>query len=109
MQVGSVRSAERFLIMVDEFELIEEAIDEGRLEAHVLEFWRGLIQNYSWFVMVFAGLHTLQEMTKEYWNPLFGSVTTIPVSFLSPGAARQLIIQPYPDFPLDFASRKSFI
>lgn len=101
-QVGQIRRTERFLIMIDEFELLEEAIDDGRLDAHVLDFWRGLIQTYSWFVMIFAGLHTLQEMTKDYWNPLFGSVTTIPVSFLRPAAARQLIIQPNPDFPLDY-------
>ncbi len=102
IQLQQLRSTERYLIMIDEFELLEEAIDEGRLEAHVLDFWRGLIQTYPWFVMVFAGLHTLQEMTKDYWNPLFGSVTTIPVSFLTEGAARQLIIQPNPDFPLDY-------
>jgi hypothetical protein len=87
---------------VDEFELIEQLIVEGKLEAHLLDFWRGLIQTYPWFVMAFAGLHTLQEMTQDYWHPLFGSVTAIPVSFLSHDAAWHLITQPTPDFSLDY-------
>jgi hypothetical protein len=52
--------------------------------------------------MAFAGLHTLQEMTQDYWHPLFGSVTAIPVSFLSHDAAWRLITQPTPDFALDY-------
>jgi hypothetical protein len=101
-QIERVRAEWRFIIAVDEFELIESMISEGKLESHLLCFWRGLIQTYPWFVMVFAGLHTLQEMTGDYWHPLYGSVATIPVSFLSHDAAWQLITQPTPDFSLDY-------
>ena len=52
--------------------------------------------------MAFAGLHTLQEMTRDYWHPLFGSVTGIPVSFLGHDAAWRLITQPTPEFSLDY-------
>lgn len=52
--------------------------------------------------MAFAGLATLHEMTHNYWHPLFGSVENIRVSFLTPGAAYQLITNPSPDFPLDY-------
>lgn len=61
-----------------------------------------MIQSYPWFVMAFAGLHTLEEMREDYWHPLFGSVTAIPISFLSPAGARRLITQPTPDFDLDY-------
>jgi hypothetical protein len=98
-RVGGQR---RFMVTVDEFELIEDAIDKGQLEARLLDFWRGVIQTYPWFVMAFAGLHTLQEMTEDYWNPLFGSVMAVPVSFLSYEAAWRLITQPTPEFPLDY-------
>jgi len=101
-QLDQVREKRQFIITVDEFELIEEMINRGELEAQLLDFWRGLIQNYPWFVMAFAGLHTLQEMTRDYWHPLFGSVTGIPVSFLKKGAARKLITQPTADFDLDY-------
>jgi hypothetical protein len=101
-RLDRVREAHRFFVTVDEFELIEALIAEGKLEPHLLDFWRGVIQTYPWSVMTFAGLHTLQEMTHDYWHPLFGSVIGIPVSFLSYEAAMRLITQPTPDFPLDY-------
>jgi hypothetical protein len=52
--------------------------------------------------MAFAGRHTLQEMTQDYWNPLFERVIEIPVSFLSPKSAERLIRQPSPNFNLDY-------
>lgn len=103
-QLNSMELEKRFIIAVDEFEKIEEWIEEKRIEPELLDFWRGLIQTYPWFVMAFAGLHTLQEMTENYWHPLFGSVTAISVSFLSPKGAEQLIVQPTPDFELDYDS-----
>ena len=93
---------QRLLITVDEFEIIEDGIKKGYFDPNLLAFWRGIIQTYPWFIMAFAGLHNLEEMCHDYWHPLFGSVTAIPISFLTHGAARQLIIQPNPDFPLDY-------
>ncbi|MCI0528965.1 MAG: hypothetical protein L0Y56_16125, partial [Nitrospira sp.] len=58
-----------------------------------------------WFIMAFAGLHTLEEMRQDYWHPLFGSVTAIEVSFLSHGAAWRLVTQPTPDFDIDYDSK----
>jgi len=101
-RLDRVRADRRFFVAVDEFELIEQMIVEGQLEPRLLDFWRGLIQTYPWFVMAFAGLHTLEEMRRDYWHPLFGSVTAVPVSFLSDDAAWRLITQPTPDFPLDY-------
>ena len=101
-KVDAIRGEKRFIITIDEFELIEDKIQRGKLDKELLDYWRGLIQTHSWFVVAFAGLHTLQEMTQDYWNPLFGSVTRIPVSFLQKGAARRLITQPSSDFSLDY-------
>jgi hypothetical protein len=96
------RNDRRFIVTVDEFEQIEQSIRAGGLEPRLLDYWRGVIQAYPWLVMAFAGLHTLEEMTEDYWHPLFGSVTTIPVSFLSAKAAQKLITEPSLDFPLDY-------
>jgi len=101
-QLDHARGEQRLIVAVDEFELIEQQIDQERLEKQLLSFWRGVIQTYPWFVMAFAGLHTLQEMREDYWNPLFGSVTAIEVSFLPRAAAERLITQPSPDFDIDY-------
>ena len=102
--VNRGRRGRRIVIAVDEFELIETGIKAGTLQAGLLAYWRGLIQTHTWLVIAFAGLHTLREMTQNYWHPLFSSVTAIPVSYLSDDAARRLIRQPTADFSVDYDS-----
>jgi AAA+ ATPase superfamily predicted ATPase len=100
--LDKVRNGRRFIVTLDEFEQIEQSIEDKRLDVELLTYFRGLIQTYPWLIMVFAGLHSLEEMRQDYWNPLFGSVTSIEVSFLSEAAARQLITQPTQEFDLDY-------
>ncbi len=101
-QLSSVRNNQRFIIAVDEFELLEVLIKSGIIDPALIHFWRGLIQTYPWIIMIFAGLHSLNEMQQDYWSPFFGSVTSIPVSFLSTQAAHKLITQPSSDFDIEY-------
>lgn len=101
-KIAPLRNGKRFIVTIDEFEIIEELIKEGKLESRLIGYWRALIQTHSWFVIALAGLHTLNEMTSDYWSPLFGSIKTIPVSFLSPEAVTRLITNPSPDFNLTY-------
>ncbi|MBF2087267.1 helix-turn-helix domain-containing protein [Thermoleptolyngbya sp. C42_A2020_037] len=101
-RLDAVRASRRFIITVDEFELLEHLIETHVIEQRLVAFWRGLIQSYPWFVMVFAGLHTLDEMRQDYWCPLFSSVMAIPVGLLSFSAVRQLVTQPSLDFELEY-------
>ncbi len=101
-EVRRAIGAQRVILTLDEFELIEEGIGEGRIEAGLLDYLRGVIQGERWLVLAFAGLHTLREMTGDYWNPLFGSVTPIKVGFLSLPESNNLLANPHDDFPLDF-------
>lgn len=101
-QADAARGALRFIVTVDEFELLEKRIAEGQVEARLLDYWRGLIHTYPWFVLAFAGLHTLEEMHQDYWHPLFGSVVSISISFLDAAATRRLLTDPGGDFPLDY-------
>jgi hypothetical protein len=82
------------LFALDEFEKIEEAIGQGRMEVAVLDVLRSLIQHHStWLVVLFAGVRTLEEMGRN-WHSYFISVRPIRVSYLDPEAARQLILLP---------------
>ena len=92
----------RFIIAVDEYELLEEAMAEGSLDAQLTLYLRGVIQSREWFVLALAGLYTLQEQCHNYWHPLFASIKPRKVSFLSPAATRRLLTQPSDDFPLDY-------
>ncbi|MCA1992535.1 MAG: AAA family ATPase [Coleofasciculus sp. S288] len=101
-QLDKIRDKHRFILAVDEFEILEELIKENTVEQRLIGFWRGLVQTYPWFIMIFAGLHTLDEMRKDYWSPLFSSIIAIPVSFLSAGAVQKLVTQPSPDFDIEY-------
>jgi hypothetical protein len=92
----------KVVVAIDEFELLEYLIEQKVVERDLLGVWRALLGKYSCFTMIFAGRHSLYEMSADYWHPLFGFVETISVSFLSEEAARKLITQPYPDFDIDY-------
>ncbi len=95
----------RIIQTIDEFELIEKAIAEGQIDAELLDYIRGVIHSEPWFILALAGLHTLQEMTADYWHPLFASVHPIRVSFLDRPATIDLLANPTGDFPLDFTGQ----
>jgi hypothetical protein len=93
------------ILALDEFEIIEDLIEAGTLPKTFLGDLRSLVQMSPNLAFVFAGLHTLEEMTTDYFNPFFGSVIQIPVSFLSLGATRVILANPAgenEDFPLDY-------
>ena len=93
------------IIALDEFEIIEDLIEANTLPRNFLGYLRSLVQSSPRLAFVFAGLHTLEEMTADYFHPFFGSVYPIPVSFLSPESTRVILANPVgedEDFPLDY-------
>ncbi|NMF81865.1 ATP-binding protein [Nodosilinea sp. P-1105] len=116
METSPARSFQRFMqratdaladgkgliIALDEFEKIEELIDAGKLEASFLAYLRGLVQDSPRVGFAFAGLHTLEEMSADYFQPFFASVIPIKVDFFQPTTVQDLLPNPGGDFPLDY-------
>ncbi|PSN19507.1 ATPase [filamentous cyanobacterium CCP5] len=100
--IDSLSDSETLIIAIDEFEKIEELIEAGKLSPDFIGHLRGLVQLSPKLGFAFAGLHTLEEMTADYFNPFFVSVIPIRVGFLQPGAVRQLLSNPDLEFPLDY-------
>jgi len=92
------------IIALDEFEKIEELIEAGKIHKDFMGFLRGLVQMSSKVAFAFAGLHTLEEMTADYFQPFFASVIPIHVGFLGLGATRQILANPAEEFPLNYTS-----
>lgn len=100
----SALGSSRLIIALDEFEKLEEWMNAGKIPGDLLDTFRGYIQKDQNIAFAFAGLHKLEEMTEDYFNPLFASVRPIPVSFLSKEATLQVLANPpLQDFPLDFS------
>jgi len=94
----------RFIVAIDEYELLEKAMAEGRIDASLTTYLRSVIQSTDWFVLVLAGLYSLEDKCHDYWHPLFASIKPRKVSFLSPAATRLLLCQPSEDFPLSYTA-----
>ncbi len=84
----------RIIVMFDEFELIEDKIVEGKLDASLLGYFRSLMQHRDPLVFIFTGTHRLEEMSQNYWSILFNIALYRRVSFLSKTEATRLIRQP---------------
>jgi DNA-binding transcriptional ArsR family regulator len=90
------------IIALDEFEQLEEWMESGQLSRDFLKVLRAYIHLDRRIAFTFAGLHTLEEMTFDYFEPFFASVTPVKVGFLSKKAVFQLLTNPTEDFTLDY-------
>lgn len=98
----SLTEGKGLIIALDEFEKIEELIDGGQLEASFMAYLRGLVQDSPKVGFAFAGLHTLEEMSADYFQPFFASVIPIKVDFFKRATVQTLLPNPGGDFPLDY-------
>lgn len=92
----------RIVLAFDEFEYLEKGLDEERLDLKLLERLRTLQNRHGWLALVFGGLHTLEEMNREYFAPFFGQHENVHVGYLSRTDTFDLLANPDPDFDLDF-------
>ncbi|MCA9936866.1 MAG: ATP-binding protein, partial [Anaerolineales bacterium] len=102
-QAETALSGMTLFITFDEFEWVEQAIEQERLGEEVLSFFRNLIQRgQPRLALLFAGVRTLGEM-RYNWPSYFINVRTVKVGYLPREDAADLLTKPIPDFPLDYA------
>ena len=82
------------LLMLDEFDKLQEGIDNGITSPQVPENIRFLVQTYPGFSAILTGSRRLKRLREEYWSALFGLGTRLGISSLSRGAARRLVTEP---------------
>jgi len=90
------------VLMIDEFELVEEKLKEGAFPSDLMLQFRNIMQHHPRFVLVFAGSHHLDEMRQDYWSPLLNIARVIKVGYLSYSASYELITNPWDDFSLEY-------
>ncbi|CAG0927164.1 hypothetical protein TFLX_00398 [Thermoflexales bacterium] len=100
-QVRATLGVTGLILALDEFEAIEEAVRDGKVGKEIYQFLRAKSQE-PWITLVFGGLHTLDEMSRDYAQPFYGSYQNIVVSYLALDDARHLITNPTPDFTVNY-------
>jgi hypothetical protein len=93
---------DRILVLaLDEFEAVERSVEEGKIGREIYQFLRAKTQE-PWLALVFGGLHTLDEMSRDYQEPFYGSYENIRVTYLSNESAWRLITNPTDTFELNY-------
>ena len=94
------------LLMLDEFEALESAMQRGRYdEEDIFGLLRHLIQHRPRFKVLLAGSHTLAEYQR--WASYLINIQTVPISYLKEEEARQLIERPVKEFTLRYEASAS--
>lgn len=82
------------LLMLDEFDKLQEGIDNKVTSPQVPENIRYLVQSYSHISAILTGSRRLKRLREEYWSVLFGLGTRFSVTALPEPAAQLLITEP---------------
>jgi type I restriction enzyme M protein len=93
-EVFAVLSERRLLLMLDEFDKLQEGIEAGVTSPQVPENIRYLIHTYPQMSAVLSGGRQLKGLRAAYWSALFGFGHRVDVSALPLEAARLLVTEP---------------
>jgi len=93
--VLSLYPGRHLVLMIDEYEMIEQKFDEGSLSPDVITFFAGLLESERNLSFVFTGSRHLEQRKKiEYWRVLFGKSLYRRIGFLSRDDTIRLIAEP---------------
>lgn len=84
----------RILLMLDEFDKIQEGIDTGVTSPQVPENLRYLFHTYPTLGGVLSGSRRLTKLRNEYWSALFGIGYVIRIGPLAHDDALSLVTNP---------------
>jgi type I restriction enzyme M protein len=84
----------RVMLMIDEFDTIQEGIDAGTTSPKVPENLRYLFHRHPELGGILSGSRRLTRLRNEYWSALFGIGVAIRVGPLAEEDARALVTQP---------------
>ena len=82
------------LILMDEYELLEGKVDEGKLSNELFTFLAGLMDNKEGLALIFTGSRRLEERDRKYWRDLLRRSLFRKVGFLSENDTTRLISDP---------------
>jgi hypothetical protein len=91
----------RLLLNLDEFEKIGSAIRDGRINERLFDQLRSMIQHYDRLGFLFSGVQNLDELGPR-WSNYFISVVPMEMHYLESHEAKDLLLNPDPEFTLRY-------
>ncbi len=90
------------LLLLDEFEELELAVQHGNIDLSIFSFLRHLIQHTANLSVIFCGTHRMEELAADYWGVLFNISLYRHVAYLSQAEALRLIQEPVEAFGMRY-------
>jgi len=89
-----ITAPNRLLLMLDEFDKIQEGIDTGITSPQVPENLRYILHTYPDTTAILSYSKILRKLRNEYWSMLFGLGHQVTVGALEEEDAKLLVTQP---------------
>lgn len=100
--VREVIGRRHLLIMFDEFEELQTAVEHGNLPSKIFGFLRHLIQHVDNLSVIFCGTHRLEELASDYWSVLFNISLYRQIAYLEQAEALRLIQEPVAEYHMQY-------
>lgn len=84
----------RLLLILDEFEELEQFVAEAKVDKEIFRYFRSQMQHRDSIAFLLAGTHRLEEMSRDYQSIIFNVALHQEVSFLKRSDATALIRDP---------------
>ncbi len=85
---------QNLILLIDEFEALEEQIARKKLSGEIYSYLRSLFQHRPYLNILLAGTHKLDELTIDYRSVFFNQAQQYRLQRLSERAAEELISKP---------------
>jgi outer membrane protein assembly factor BamB len=84
----------KLILLVDEFEVLEDQVVKGKLESEIFEYLRNILQHRPYINFLFSGTHQITEHTKWYRSVFFNIADHYRLTKISKAGAEALIQEP---------------
>lgn len=92
--VDACQTGRKLIILIDEFEVLEDQINKKRINAELLEYLRSTMQHHQSINFLLAGTHKIDQLTEKNWSVFFNLARHYHLSRLSGSGAQDLISKP---------------
>ncbi len=87
----------RIIFMIDEYEIIEKKIEEGKISSEIIPFCARLMEYHN-ILFLFAGSNNLENRNAIYWKPLFTKSYHKRIPYLNYTECCELITSPLENY-----------
>lgn len=85
---------QKLILLIDEFEVLEEQILKGRLQPEFLDYLRSMMQQHHSINFLLAGTHQIAQLEVANWSVFFNIARQYRLARLSSQGAEDLITKP---------------